>query len=185
MSIDTTIDKRKELPKTEQVFLDYLNGNTNVKGKTQVEISNCPFVTCWKHRVDFVIENNKGERLYVEVKGWMSYSSVNELKYLLEHSGRSFYILQVTNEDWMGLYEKAKHKSVSKKIEANRKAQYEEINDFINGTKTVQNMIDISRQRLGEFVKVREGDLKRWRKRLNEKEQKCGAIRNEGTTANC
>ena len=170
MGIDTTNDMRNNMPETEKDFLQFLGDIT--KGKAQVEILDCPFTARWKHKVDFVIENNNGEQLYVEVKGWMSYSSVNELKYLLEYSGYNFYILQVTNEDWMGLYEKMKHKSVSKKIEANRKAQYEEIKDFINGTKTAQNMVDISRQRLEEFVKVREGDLERWRKRLNRKNHK-------------
>lgn len=169
MATDTTNDMRKNIPETEKRFLEFLNGFTNVKCKAQVEILNCPFTAYWKHKVDFVIRNNKGEELYVEVKGWMSYSSVNELRYLLEYSGYSFYILQVTNEDWMGIYEKAKHKSGSKKVEANRKAQYEEIKDFINGTKTAQDMVDVSRQRLEEFVKVRKGDLGRWRERVNEK----------------
>ena len=171
MAIDTTNDLRKNVPETEKRLLGFLNGFTNVKGAAQVEILDCPFTARWKHKVDFSIENDKGERLYIEVKGWMSYSSVNELRYLLECPECNLYILQVTNEDWMGLYEKAKHESASKKIEANRKAQYEEIKDFINGTKTVQNMVDVSRQRLEEFVRVREGDLERWRKRLNEEKR--------------
>ena len=99
----------------------------------------------------------------------MSYSSVNELQYLLRYSGHKFYILQVTNEDWMGLYEKGKHGNKTKKIDANREAQYEEIKDFINGKKTAQAMADISMRRLKEFVKVRMGDLERWKQRLREK----------------
>ncbi|MBQ6339074.1 MAG: hypothetical protein IJI36_08025, partial [Kiritimatiellae bacterium] len=55
------------------------------------------WVNSRKHKVDFVIQNVNGEELCVEVKGWMSYSSVNELQYLLSYSGHKFYILQVTN----------------------------------------------------------------------------------------
>lgn len=164
--IDTTNDKRKKMPDTEREFLDFLNGIANAKGTAQVEVSDCPFTAHWKHKVDFVLENTKGESLYVEVKGWMSYASVNELRYLLEYSKHDFYILQVTNEDWMGLYDKVKHKSTQKKIDDNKKAQYDEIRDFVNGRKSICQMVDVSRKRLEEFVKIRAGDLERWQRRL-------------------
>ena len=67
------------------------------------------------------------------------------------------------------MYEKGKHGNKTKKIDANREAQYEEIKDFINGKKTAQAMADISMRRLEEFVKVRKGDLERWKQRLREK----------------
>ena len=167
--IDTTNDMRKMMPNTEKDFLKFLDGIAHVEGTTQVEISDCPFTAHWKHKVDFVLTNVNRELLYVEVKGWMSYTAVNELRYLMQCSKHDFYILQVTNEDWMGLYEKGIHKRTKRKLDDNTHAQYEEIRDFINGQKTARQMADISRKRLEEFVKVRAGDLERWQKRLAAK----------------
>lgn len=169
MNIDTTNDVRKNMPGTEKEFLDFLGGIASVKVETQVEIQDCPFVAHWKHKVDFVVENNRGERLYVEVKGWMSYTSVNELRYLLECSGENFYILQVTNEDWMGLYEKVKYGSVKNKIQTNKMAQYDEVNGFVNGRISAQEMRRVSLDRLKAFVNVRNGDLNRWKKMLSDR----------------
>lgn len=152
------------IAKTEQRINDFLlslkrSDGRAVKFKWQEPIERCPFVKRGKHKVDFYL---KDPELYIEVKGWMSYASVNELEYLLRHSGKNFYILQVTNEDWMEMYEEKKHKSIAKKIAQNEKLQLEEIAKFVNGELKAQEMVELSLKRLEEFKVLRSGDIQRW-----------------------
>ena len=152
------------MTKTEQRNNDFLlslkrSDGRAVKFKWQEPIEDCPFVKRGKHKVDFYL---KDPELYIEVKGWMSYASVNELEYLLRYSGKDFYILQVTNEDWMGMYEKTKHKSVAKKIAQNEKFQLDEITKFVKGELKAQELVELSLKRLEEFKELRTGDIQRW-----------------------
>ena len=164
-------EKRKQ-PKTEREFEDFLiqlGKKANVNYEKQKPIDGCPFVRRGKHKVDFVL--NTKPSLYVEVKGWMSYRSVNELKYLLNYSGKNFYILQVTNEDWMDLYLPEVHGSVAAKIQTNKDRQYQEIKEFFQGKLSASAMSDRSKKRLADFKCVREGDIPRWLKEKKRQEK--------------
>lgn len=167
-------------PKTEREFEEFLiqlREKVNVDYEKQKPIDGCPFARRGKHKVDFVLTTAESSTLYVEVKGWMSYRSVNELKYLLEYSGQDFYILQVTNEDWMGLCLPQKYKSIQKKIEENKKVQYQEIEEFLRGELTSSEMSNRSKKRLAAFRRVRARDLPRW---LKEKKRQENAAKSVG-----
>lgn len=176
------MDKRKQKgsPKTEREFEEFLiqlSEKVNVDYEKQKTIDGCPFVRRGKHKVDFVLTTAESSTLYVEVKGWMSYRSVNELKYLLEYSGKNFYILQVTNEDWMGLHLPKVHGRVAAKIQKNRDRQYQEIKEFFQGELSASEMSNRSKKRLADFKCVREGDILRW---LAEKKRQEEAAKSVG-----
>lgn len=160
-------------PKTEREFEDFLiklGKKANVDYEKQKPMEGCPFVRRGKHKIDFVLTSADSSTLYVEVKGWMSCSSVNELEYLLNYSGQDFYILQVTNADWMGLYLPKKHESIRKKVEENTKEQYKEIKEFLQGKLSSAEMSMRSKKRLADFRRVRAGDISRWLKEKNRQE---------------
>ena len=153
-----------KMAKTEQRVNDFLRGLKTSSGRSlkfdrQLPIEGCPFVKKGKHKVDFHLQDPE---LYIEVKGWMSYASVNELEWLLKHTDKPFYVLQVTNEDWIEAYDKLKYKSIAKKIAENERIQYDEIKRFVFGELDAKEMARRSVERIEAFKQLRAGDVERW-----------------------
>lgn len=153
-----------KMAKTEQRVNDFLCGLKTPSGHSlkfdrQLPIGGCPFVKKGKHKVDFHLQDPE---LYIEVKGWMSYASVNELEWLLKYTGKPFYLLQVTNEDWLDAYDRSKHKSIAKKIAENERIQYDEIKRFVIGEVDANEMAKRSVERIEAFKQLRAGDIERW-----------------------
>ena len=148
------------MPKTEVEFRNFLT-KIACSYETQVVVGHCPFLKRGKHRVDFKVTSTRGEELYVEVKGYLSFYSVNVLEYLLRYSGKHFYVFQVTEGDWMGVAKQGQ--SVKDKIDQNKRQQEGEIGDFIKGILSAKEMSERSLQRLRDYKELRAGDVERWR----------------------
>ncbi|MDO4187044.1 MAG: hypothetical protein Q4D30_11275 [Bacteroidales bacterium] len=127
-----------------------------------VKIGKMPFNTSRKHEVDLVLKSCKGEILHVEIKGQMTYIEVNKLRFLHEIHPY-FYILQLTEIDWIEPYNKNKHKSIAKKSKDDFEHQIQELVSFVKGNKTGKELSDASLKRLNEFIEYRGKDLERWK----------------------
>lgn len=148
------------MPKTEEEFKLFLEG-VGAQIVPQAKVSDCPFLKRGVHKVDFMITNNCGEFLYVEVKGYLSYYAVNVLEYLLRYSDESIYVYQATDEDWMGRPRDGQNGQ--DKIEQNKKVQQKEVRDFLRGKLSAKEMQCSSLERLKAYKRLRAGDVKRWR----------------------
>ena len=85
--------------------LDKLGLKLEEDFKFFTEIDNTPFTKSNKHKVDVMLTSRKdGSKLYVEIKGMMTYIEVNKLQFLLNETGKNFYILQLTELDWIKPY---------------------------------------------------------------------------------
>lgn len=132
--------------------------------KLHQKIDDIPFNKKRKHEVDIVLTSHNGNKLYVEIKGQMTYIEVNKLKYLhLQHVPYNFYILQLTEIDWIEPYDKVKHKSMPRKSKSDFEKQIEELVEFVNGTITGEELSARSNRRLSDFIEYREKDLETWR----------------------
>ena len=126
-----------------------------------IKINNVPFNKNKKHEVDLVLTSQNGDRLYVEIKGQMTYLEVNKLKFLLERS-EHFYILQLTEIDWIRPFNKEKEKEFEKSKNDFEK-QINELVMFVNNKKTGEELSEISKKRLERYIKYRSKDLDRWK----------------------
>ena len=126
------------------------------------KIDNVLFNESKKHDVDLVLTSRNGERLYVEIKGQMTYLEVNKLKYLLGLR-RNFYILQLTEIDWINPYDENGNKSKFQKTKDDFEIQIEELVDFVNGGKTGEQLKQKSKERLEDWINYRATDLERWK----------------------
>lgn len=125
-------------------------------------IDNIAFNKTKKHVVDLVLTSCNGDKLYVEVKGQMTYLEVNKLRYLLG-LGRHFYIMQLTEIDWIEPYDKNQYEREFQKSKHDFDSQIQELVDFVNGKVSGKELSIRSLQRLNDFVKYREGDIDRWK----------------------
>lgn len=161
------------MPKTEVEFQHFLT-KIGCCFEKQAVVEHCPFLKRGKHKVDFRVTSARGEELYVEVKGYLSFYSVNVLEYLLRYSGKAFYVFQVTDEDWMGVAKQGQ--SVQEKIDQNKRRQEDEIGRFIRGDLVAQVMVERSLQRLKDYKKLRACEVERWRKMaMNTNQRKGGS----------
>lgn len=119
------------------------------------------------HEVDFMFKSNDGNELYVEIKGLMTYLEVNKLKYLLEESKHDFYILQLTEIDWIKPYDTNEYKREFLKSKEDFETQINEIVSFVNCEITGKEMAAKSKQRLTDFIEYRAKDLERWKKLID------------------
>lgn len=160
--IDTKYDHRRSLPQTEGDFEGFLVAN-GIQAARQFPVLGCPFVKnkAGKHEADYRIQNAKGDELFIEVKGSLTYFEVNKLLFLTEVYKRPFYILEVTNEDWMGACGNERG-AAGKKIAEVTQLQYEEIRQFWMGNKRAREMNDLASARLHQYIEVRNNDLKDW-----------------------
>lgn len=125
------------------------------------KISNVAFNKGKKHDVDLVLKSHNGDKLYVEIKGQMTYLEVNKLRYLLGLR-RHFYLLQLTEIDWMEPYDKSRHGSKFQKSKKDFEDQIEELVRFVNGEITGKVMAERSIQRLDDYIEYRNHDIERW-----------------------
>lgn len=86
-----------------------------------------------KHEVDLVLKDHTGEKLYVVIKGLMTYLEVNKLRYLLNQPDY-FYILQLTEIDWIRPFNKDKEKEFEKSKKDFEK-QIKELVEFVKNEK--------------------------------------------------
>lgn len=127
------------------------------------KIDNIAFNKGKKHDVDLILTSRDGNKLYVEIKGQMTYLEVNKLRYLLGLR-RHFYILQLTEIDWIESYDKSKHGSKYQKSKKDFEDQIEELVKFVNGELSGKELSDLSIKRLNDYIEYRSQDLDRWKK---------------------
>lgn len=130
------------------------------------EIDNIPFTKSKKHKVDVMLTSRKerNEKLYVEIKGQMTYLEVNKLLYLQKMPSYHFYILQLTELDWMGPYTGQSAKDAFEKSKKDFETQVQELVDFVKGEVTCGELSKRSKKRLQDYIDYRANDLERWRK---------------------
>jgi hypothetical protein len=98
----------------------------------------------------------------VEIKGQMTYLEVNKLRYLLGLR-RNFYILQLTEIDWMEPYCMSIHGSKFQKSKKDFENQIEELVKFVNGQISGKELTKRSIKRLKDYVEYRSHDIERWK----------------------
>lgn len=125
------------------------------------KIDNVPFNKTKVHEVDFVLTSSFGEKLYVEVKGLMTYLEVNKLRYLLE-SEYDFYIFQLTEIDWMGPYTGETAKDFFMKSKKDFEDQINELVKFVRGELKGADMVRRSKERLDNYIAYRNKDIETW-----------------------
>jgi hypothetical protein len=111
------------MSQAEKDFESFLRKNP-IKYKCQYKIFDVPFTQRHYHLVDFYLPDYD---LYIEVKGFMTLYQINILKYFLKYRKEKFYILQVTDEDWINPYIKSKYGSLKNKFLLNKEIQYKEV----------------------------------------------------------
>lgn len=153
-----------KVPITEKIVKWELLKNNVPEDKieSQAKVNSCPFTKSKVHKADFLIISENGERLYIEVKGQMTYSEVNKLRFLLEKNSNCFYILQLTEIDWIEEVSSNANLSDAEKSKKSYEQQFLELSDFYKGTKTAEEMNKLSIERLKYFIKVREKDVEKW-----------------------
>jgi hypothetical protein len=128
------------------------------------EIDNIPFTKSKKHKVDIMLISRKDRsKLYVEIKGQMTYLEVNKLRYLHDRTPHFFYILQLTELDWIKPYKGKTAKAAYNKSKTDFEKQINELVEFVNGNVTGEELSRRSIQRLNDYIVYRNGDLKRWK----------------------
>lgn len=126
------------------------------------KIDNIAFNKGKKHDVDLILTSRDGNKLYVEIKGQMTYLEVNKLRYLLGLR-RHFYILQLTEIDWIEPYDKGIHGSKYQKSKKDFENQIEELVKFVNGELTGKELSERSSKRLEDYIEYRSHDLDIWK----------------------
>jgi hypothetical protein len=137
----------------EDKFENFLIKN-NIEYIRSYQINDIPFTKRKTHLVDFYLPEKD---LYIEIKGFMTLYQINVLKYLHHHTEKSFYILQMTEEDWIDPYNNEKHKSITNKINMNVEKQFNEIKTLNNN-----QLSYLSISRLDNYIKYRNNDINRW-----------------------
>lgn len=171
------INSGRILPRTECSFYHFLVAKGLKLGdnfEMQAKIDKCPFTKSQSHKIDFhIIKNRKGKDvdLYIEVKGYLSYSSVNQLKWMASHVGRHVYVLEMTNEDWMGRC--PPEETGNDKCQRDIKEQFGEILRIVeNPTEELPDLRKRMEGRLKEYEDVRAKDIEEWEKGINNNGKK-------------
>lgn len=128
------------MSKYEENFKKVLDSNSLVGGvdyfmQYPINVDVCRLFKSGSHKVDFVINNKNGEKLYIEVKGLMTYEACSILRYLLHIPNHNFYILQLSESTWP----------------INKNEQYADIINFYNGTIDAGTLKDKSKALLEEY----------------------------------
>ena len=150
----------KKISSTEQKFINEFQNQLYSNDIIYQYPISVPFTKNHKHYVDFYIPSKD---LYIEIKGFMTYTSVNILKYLLYESNKNFYIFQMTEEDWIEEYNKEKHKSIKNKLQNNFEIQINEIKMLLNNKLSSENLTNFSKYRLNNYIDIRNNDLIKWK----------------------
>ncbi len=133
---------------TEKNFEKFLQEN-HINYVYQYMIENVPFTSSHKHAVDFYLPDYD---LHIEVKGFMTHCATTILSYLLESYPKNFYILQVTEEDWMEPYDSTKHRTKAAKLRSNVANQYAEILAMTKGEIAPDELQQRSIARLSDYI---------------------------------
>ena len=115
---------------------------------TQTEVSDCPFADTGNYKVDYYLPDYN---LYLEVSGVMTMHQVNMLIYLHELEDMNFYLLQMTDENWIRPFDKDNDKSIQKKIEENTEIQLNELLAMKKGEITAHKISRFSYYRLFNY----------------------------------
>lgn len=162
---NSQLDKNSS-PKTEKAVCYVLEKRgliENEQFEKQKPITNISFCKSKRHKVDLILKNDLGDKLYVEIKGEMTYLEVNKLRYLLNATSYNFYILQLTEIDWIKPFEKSSFKRKSLKSKSDFEKQISELLDFVNGNISGEELAVRSRKRLNSYIRYRGSDMKRWK----------------------
>lgn len=128
------------------------------------EIDDIPFTKGKKHKVDIMLTSRiDGSKLYVEIKGMMTYLEVNKLRYLLSETGKDFYILQLTELDWISPYIGQCAREAFEKSKTDFETQVQELVGFVEGRIKGRTLSKRSLKRLKDFIKYRNKDLQKWK----------------------
>ena len=114
------------------------------------------------HEVDLKLISIKGEELFVEVKGEMTLLETNKLRYLFNETSLNFYLIQLTDIDWIEPYSKEKYQKKSIKSKQDFDTQIFELVSFIKGEITGEEMSARSKKRLEDYIEFRAKDLETW-----------------------
>lgn len=158
-------DKIKIRAKTEKAVcyaLEEAGFNHNGVFKTHVKIDGVPFNNSKIHEVDLKLISIKGEELFVEVKGEMTLLETNKLRYLFNETSLNFYLIQLTDIDWIEPYSKEKYQKKSIKSKQDFDTQIFELVSFIKGEITGEEMSARSKKRLEDYIEFRAKDLETW-----------------------
>lgn len=148
---------KKKRSKNEEIFEKFLIDN-NIRYEYEAKI-NAPFTERLYHKVDFYLPDYD---LYIEIKGFMTYWSINVLRYLLNNSGHNFYVLQMTESDWIEKYNKKIHKTNTNKCALNNSIQFNEILELTKGNITPEQLSQISSKRIDDYINLRNNDIDNW-----------------------
>ena len=141
------------MSQNEDKFKKFLEDN-KINYKYQYNLENCPFTKSRNHLVDFYLPD---KNLYIEIKGFMTYSAVNQLKFISQNMNINFYILQMTEEDWIEEFTYNKHLSKANKFRENISIQFNEIIKLPSDI-----LSDLSKKRLEDYLIIRSNDINKW-----------------------
>ncbi len=162
-------------PFTERVVRWYLatNGVDETKLESPADVEGCYFIKKDNHihKADLKLTSINNDELYIEVKGQMTYTEVNKLRFLLEHSGKFFYILQLTEPDWIVDNSSNAKTSITEMSKNAFEEQFKELLEFYEGKISAKKMARISKERLNQFITNRENEYQSWVDQVKQKEQ--------------
>ena len=133
-------------------------------------VAQCAFNVDSAREADFYLPEYD---LYIEVKGQMSHYEYNKLMWLVEESGEKVYVIVDDNEDWDGLHDSRLEAKADKKRFVLIK-QIKELMALKKGILKADDLVNLSKLRLHEYVITRSADNVRWNKKIIE--QKCDGV---------
>lgn len=146
------------MSKNELMFEDFLkrhNVNYEIPSNENFYIRNVAFNRTGIYKPDFYLPDRN---LYIEIKGFMTISAVNVLRYLLQFEPVNFCILQMTEHDWIRelLLDKSIFSNVAR-LQRSCEIQFNEILQLTN-----KQLHDLSCKRLEEYMATRENEYQSW-----------------------
>ena len=130
----------------------------------------CAFNAGSEREADFYLPEYD---LYIEVKGAMTHYEYNKLMWLVEESGEKVYVLVDDNADWNGLHD-ARFETAAEKKRYVLIKQIKELMALKKGILKADDLVELSKLRLREYVITRSADNIRWSKKIIE--QKCDDV---------
>ena len=92
----------------------------------------------------------------------MTLLETNKLRYLFNETSLNFYLIQLTDIDWIEPYSKEKYQKKSIKSKQDFDTQIFELVSFIKGEITGEEMSARSKKRLEDYIEFRAKDLETW-----------------------
>lgn len=140
------------MSKNEQLFENFLIENS-IYYEKQIPI-NVKFNKSNKYKTDFTIYNkDKSDKIYIEIKGFMTLEVIYKLKHIYKLNEINFYILQMTESDWL-------HIKTNEAIQI----QFNLLKDFYNKKIDSKYLNDISKDLLNKYILYKEETYNKWNK---------------------